>query len=147
MLQKDSMDSLWLNEAIALQWCHNELDGISNHQFHHCLLNRFVRHRSKQTSKLCITDLCEGNSPVTSEFSAQMASNTENVSIWWHHHGASENMVNIWSGKYLLPDTIKPLLEPMLTNDQWHTVKFAYEQFLMKCVWYLSLIWFWKILI
>ena len=27
-----------------------------------------------------------GNSPVTSEFLAQMASKAENVSIWWHHH-------------------------------------------------------------
>ena len=28
-----------------------------------------------------------GNSPVTGEFPAQMASNAENVSIWWRHHG------------------------------------------------------------
>ena len=27
-----------------------------------------------------------GNSPVPGEFSAQMASNAENVSIWWRHH-------------------------------------------------------------
>ena len=27
--------------------------------------------------------------------------------------------VNIGSGKGLLPDGTKPLLEPMLTNDQW----------------------------
>ena len=30
--------------------------------------------------------VCAGNSPVTSEFPAQMASNAENVSIWWRHH-------------------------------------------------------------
>ena len=30
--------------------------------------------------------LCEGNSPGTGEFPAQMASNAENVSIWWRHH-------------------------------------------------------------
>ena len=29
--------------------------------------------------------LC-GNSPGTGEFPAQMASNAENVSIWWRHH-------------------------------------------------------------
>ena len=29
--------------------------------------------------------LC-GNSPVTGEFPAQIASNAENVSIWWRHH-------------------------------------------------------------
>ena len=28
-----------------------------------------------------------GNSPVTGEFSAQKASSTENVSIWWRHRG------------------------------------------------------------
>ena len=27
-----------------------------------------------------------GNSPVPGEFPAQMASNAENVSIWWHHY-------------------------------------------------------------
>ena len=27
-----------------------------------------------------------GNSPVTGEFPSQMASNAENVSIWWRHH-------------------------------------------------------------
>ena len=31
--------------------------------------------------------LCVGNSPLTGEFPTQMASNTENVSIWWRHHG------------------------------------------------------------
>ena len=37
--------------------------------------------RSKNTSKLRATGLCAGNSPVTGEFPAQMASNAENVSI------------------------------------------------------------------
>ena len=44
------------------------------------------RRRSKKTSKLCVTGLCAGNSPWTGEFPAQMASNAENVSIWWRHH-------------------------------------------------------------
>ena len=29
---------------------------------------------------------CEGNSPVTGELPVQLASNAENVSIWWRHH-------------------------------------------------------------
>ena len=37
-------------------------------------------------SKLRVTGLCAGNSPVTGEFPAQMASNAENISIWWRHH-------------------------------------------------------------
>ena len=42
----------------------------------------------KKTSKLRINGLCVGNSPVTGEFLAQMASNAENVSIWRLHHDA-----------------------------------------------------------
>ena len=42
--------------------------------------------RSNKTSKLHVTGLCAGNSPVTSEFPAQRTSNTENVSTWWRHH-------------------------------------------------------------
>ena len=49
-------------------------------------LNCLFRHRSKKRSKLRVTGLCAGNSPVTGEFPAQMASNAENVSIWWRHH-------------------------------------------------------------
>ena len=60
---------------------HNGRDNVSNHQPHHCLLNRLLRRRSKKTSKLRVTGLCVGNSPGTGEFSAQMASNAENVSI------------------------------------------------------------------
>ena len=69
-----------------LQWRHHGHDGVSNHQPHNCLLNRLFRPRSKKTSKLRVTGICVGNSPVTGEFPAQMASNAENVSIWWRHH-------------------------------------------------------------
>ena len=70
----------------SLRWCHNEHDSISKHQPHYCLLKRLFGHRSKKTSKLHVTGLCVGNSPATGEFPAQMASNGENVSIWWCHH-------------------------------------------------------------
>ena len=40
----------------------------------------------KKISKLRITGLCAGNSSVPGEYPAQMASNAENVSIWWRHH-------------------------------------------------------------
>ena len=72
---------------IALQGRHNERDGVSNHQPHDCLLKRLFRRRSKKTSKLRVTGLCEGNSSVADEFPAQRASNAANVSIWWRHHG------------------------------------------------------------
>ena len=70
----------------SLQWRHNEHDGVSNHQPHDCLLNRFFRRRSKKTPKLHLIGLCAGNSPVTGEVPAQRASDAENVSIWWRHH-------------------------------------------------------------
>ena len=57
----------------ALLWGHNRRDGASSHQHHDCLLNHSFRRRSKKTSKLCVTGLCAGNSPVTG--------NAENVSF------------------------------------------------------------------
>ena len=60
--------------------------AILYHQPCDCLLNRLLRRRWKKTSKLRVTGLYEGNSLVTEEFSAQRASNAENVSIWWRHH-------------------------------------------------------------
>ena len=70
----------------SLQWRHNGHDGVSNHRPHHCLLKRLFRSRSKKTSKLRVTGLCAGNSPVTGEFPAQLDSGAENFSIWWRHH-------------------------------------------------------------
>ena len=78
---------------LALQWRNNARDGVSNHQPHDCLLDRLFRGRSKKTSKLRVTGLCEGNSPVTGEFPTQIASSAENVSIWWRHHGAHKPSV------------------------------------------------------
>ena len=51
----------------SLQWRHNGRDGISNHQPHKCLLNLLFKVQIKETSKLRITGLCEGNSPVTGD--------------------------------------------------------------------------------
>ena len=67
--------------ATALQWRHNERDGVSNHR-----LNRLFRRKSKKTSKLRVTGLCEGNSPVTGGFLSQRSSNAEKGSIWWRHN-------------------------------------------------------------
>ena len=88
------------NDNHELQWRNNGCDGVSNHQPLGCLLNRLLRRRSKKPSKLRVTGLCLGNSPVTGEFLAQMASYAENVSIddvimwelgdnlWWINNGA-----------------------------------------------------------
>ena len=74
------------NSGLTLRWRHNDGDSVSNHQPHDCLLSCLFGRTSKKTSKLRVTGLCVGNSPGTGEFPAQMASNAENVSIWWRHH-------------------------------------------------------------
>ena len=86
----------------SLQWRYNGRDGVSNHQPHDCLLNRLFRRRSKKTSKLRVTGLCAGNSTVTGEFPAQMASNGENVSIWWRHHvdEITSSFLRVGVGRY-----------------------------------------------
>ena len=61
---------------VTLRWRHNGRDSVSNHQPHNCLLNRLFGCRSKKISKL----------RVTGHTASQMASNAENVSIWWRHH-------------------------------------------------------------
>ena len=87
---------------VPLQWRHNGLDSVSNHQPRHCLLSLLFGRRSKKTSKLRFTGLCAGNSPETGEFPAQMASNSENVSIWWRHrargfgNSATPGLVSSW---------------------------------------------------
>ena len=62
-------------------------------------------------TKLCVTGLCD----VTGEFPAQMASNAENVSIWWRHNDgckAASLKVTLLKISSLLPtDTINVLLK------------------------------------
>ena len=53
---------------VALHWRHNGCDGVSNHQPDDSLLSRLFRRRWKKASKLRVTGLCAGNSPVTGEF-------------------------------------------------------------------------------
>ena len=94
----------------TLRWRHNGCDSVSNYQPHHCLLNRLFRRRSKKTSKHRVTGLCAGNSPGTGEFSAQMASNAENVSIWWRHH----DVVDSQRSDRLFPQPMIPELTQCL---------------------------------
>ena len=51
---------------LPLHWRHNGLDSVSNNQPHHCFLSRLFGRRPKETSKLSVTALCVGNSPVNS---------------------------------------------------------------------------------
>ena len=80
------MKHVMYDDIDALQWRHNGLDSVSNHQPQVCLLKRLFRHKWKKTSKLRVTALCEGNSPETVEVPTQRASNAESISIWLRHH-------------------------------------------------------------
>ena len=60
-------------EFYTLHWRHNWRDGVSNHHTRDCLLNRYAGADQRKKSKLRVTGLCVGNSPVTGEFPAQMA--------------------------------------------------------------------------
>ena len=62
------------NQVHQLKICNNVSSGIDQR-----------KHQSSSSPRL----LCAVNSPVTGEFPAQMASNAENVSIWWRHHAST----------------------------------------------------------
>ena len=92
----------WLQSCIKpLQWRHNGRDGVLNHQPHDCLFSHLFRRRSKKISKPRVAGLCAGNSPVTGEFPAQMASNAENVSFWWRHHALKCTYVHKYCIKWI----------------------------------------------
>ena len=58
--ENESNNQQWLS-YITLLLRHNEHDGVSNHRRLDCLLNDLFRRRSKKTTKLRVTGLCEGN--------------------------------------------------------------------------------------
>ena len=112
--------SQWRHFSPPLRLRHNEPDGVSNHQPYDCLLKRLFRRKSKETWKLRVTGLCEGNSPVTGEFPAQMARNAENVSIWWRHHaiGICHCVTNVGC----------------VVNGRHNTVRIMISPYRLRCV-------------
>ena len=108
----------------TLQWRHIEPDGASNHQPHDCLLHHLFRRRSKKTWKLSVTGLCAGNSLVTGEFRAQMASHATNVSIWWRHHGDTGTLYGLQSGI---------LGVSLVTTGTWHQDAWAPVKYITPC--------------
>ena len=117
----------------TLHWRHNGSDGVSNHQPDHCLLSRLFRRRWKKTSKLQVTGLCAGNSPVTDEFPAWRASNAENFSICWRHH---EN----WSQIFCFTKRCRSWFSGFVDLESWKTLHaWLYQQqllhlYCMQCV-------------
>ena len=85
-LWSSRIECAWGKQHRTLQWRHDERHGVSNHRPPDCLLDCLFRRRSKKTSKLRVTGLCEGKSLVIGEFPSQMASNAEKASIWRRLH-------------------------------------------------------------
>ena len=108
--------------------------------------SNFYSGRSKKTSKLHITGLCAGNSPVTcevpaqrpetwsfdvffdpvtGEFPAQMASNVENVSIWWCHRDSCHWLQ--WKFSFMKAKTWSEDKKwvPCICNDTYH-IQFSF---------------------
>ena len=80
-------DEKFINE-MSLQWRYNEHDGVSNHQHLECLPNHLFWHRSwhGKHQSAALLSFVRGIHPW---FPSQRASNAENISIWWRHHGAT----------------------------------------------------------
>ena len=116
----------WPLHYDALQWRHNGRYRVSNHQPYDCLLNRLFRRRSMKASKLRVIGLCVGNSPVTDEFPAQMASNAENVSIWWRHHVYNYNWYHWPVLVFRNGELHLTYIIPMLRNDTQSIYIFTY---------------------
>ena len=66
-----------------LEWCHNERDDIWNHRRLDYLLSRLFRRRSKKTSTLQVTGLCEGK-----------------YTIWWRLHATQATNCSHESSDY-----------------------------------------------
>ena len=73
-------DDMGTHMAVSIRWHHNGLDSVSNHQPHHCLLNRLFRRRRKHQSSASLAFVWGIH-----RGPAQMASNAENVSIMSFH--------------------------------------------------------------
>ena len=109
-----------------LQWCHNEHHCVPDHRPHDYLHNRLFRRRAKKTSKLRVTGLCAGNSPVTGEFPAQRASDAENLSIWSRRHDMFGILLGVKSGRWInLPHHLTMIASGCLASPSRRDVTWA----------------------
>ena len=109
--------SLFHELNITLHWCHNESDGVSNHRRLGCLLKRlFRRRRSKKTSKLRLTGLCEGTPPIAHKVAVTQKMFPFDVVI-----------IQIIIAKISLCISINRVLGPYLWNGKpWMTFTFPW---------------------
>ena len=80
----------------------------------------YSRRRSKETSKLRVTGLCEGNSPVTGEFPIQRTSNAENI--------FDDVIMSTNSQRYRCVQSAKAFgLQEFWLNRLWQFISFLIE--------------------
>ena len=89
--------------------------------------------RSKKTSKLRVTGLCPGNSPVTGEWIPRANGRLRGkVSIWWRHHGMYQHELNRFYDKTMVTPVFLSILHKGW--GQWNicinVVYFTYIRFM-----------------
>ena len=101
LCQNDVATSFWHNNGVSFaSYVSNGVPRVVQDHYNNVIMRAmasqitsltivysivYSRRRLKKASKLRVTGLCEGNSPVIGEFPAQRASYAQNVSIWWRH--------------------------------------------------------------
>ena len=90
------------NENVAVRYVDVIVNTMASQITRLTIVYCLFRHRWQKISKLRVTGLCAGNSPVTGEFPAQRVTNVENVSIWWPHHETMfPKMRHYFNGSYI----------------------------------------------
>ena len=112
--------------GLALQWRHTRRHGVSNSGLSIVYANVCSGAHKKKTLKLRVTGLCEGNSPVTSEFPSQRASNAENVSISWRQLGKRTQSPKIFMCRQYM------VTNPIQQKSVWYKCSGLLDSY--KCV-------------
>ena len=111
----------------ALQWRYNEPNGVSNHQSHDCLLNRYSGADQRKYQSLASLAFVRGIHrwwwiPVI-----KRASNAKNASIWWRLHVKErkakwdiiDRMVSIYCTGRELRSGVKCIVVTLVTGSLW----------------------------
>ena len=108
-----SVRIFWLYITVTSQWVGWRLKSPAPRLF----TQPFIQTQIKESIDAPRHWLCAGNSPMTGEFSAQMASNAELFFIWWRHHDM--NYTRGWVMFYLTVVILKSTMDPfdLFTNS------------------------------
>ena len=100
----NTMNPSKISRVRSLQWCHNERDGVSNHQPYdvHSTVYSGVDQRKHQSSASLAFVWGIHRWPVNSP---QKASNAKNISIWWRHP-VSYPTTFLWNDKIIATTVI-----------------------------------------